>query len=170
MEEKKSYHALYRQKKDETHTPEEILQAFDSNFCACFSLAEDRSHSAKTRLFGRIWEINPEALIVQVDLFVARPEPMAARDQYLVISKNGTKESNALLAQCIEESGAVTAAWYIRSQKRGDIKICYRHVFDSDKPAVVHKVNLLIDGDGLLLSVRNLSHADHTRMKEEEST
>lgn len=165
MEEKKNYHALYRQKKDEIHTPEEILQAFGNSFCACFALTEERKPTAKTRLFGMIWDIHPDAMIVEADLFVVQSEPVAARDQYLVISKNGTKESNALLAQCIEESGTITSVWYIRSQKQGDIKPCYQHVLGSDKSAVIHKANLLIDGNNLVLSIRTLSHADHTKMK-----
>lgn len=169
MENKKSYRSIYQKKREEVHTPEEILQAFDNSFCACFALAEDCEPGAKARLFGMIWDIHPEAIIVEADLFVVQSEPVAARDQYLVISKNSTKESNALLAQCIEESGVITSAWYIRRRKQGDIKTCYHHVLGSDKPAVLHKANLLLDGANLLLTVRHLSSADHVRMKVEET-
>lgn len=165
MEEKKSYRAIFKEKMAEVHTREEIKLAFEDSFAACFALAEDRAPGAKARLFGRIWEIDPDAIIVEADLFVVQSEPVAARDQYLVISKNSTKESNALLAQCIEESGTITSVWYIRSQKQGDIKPCYQHVLGSDKSAVIHKANLLIDGNNLVLSIRTLSHADHTQMK-----
>lgn len=165
MEQKKNYHAIFRQKKDKVHTPEEILHFFDSSFCACFALSEDRTPGARMQLFGKIWDINPDAIITEADLFVVQSDPVAAADQYLVIGKNGTKETNALLAQCLEESGFITSPWYIQSKKQGGIKTCYQYVLGSDKPAVVHKANLLIDGDNLLLTVRHLSSNDHVRMR-----
>lgn len=168
--EKKNYRAMFSQKKDEVHTPEEIQQAFDSSFCVCFALREDRTPGARMRLFGKIWDINPDTIITEADLFVVQSDPVAAKDQYLVICKNGTQESNALLAQCMEESKVITFPWYIQSKKHGGIKTCYRFVLESDKPAVIHKANLLIDGDDLLLSVRHLSSNDHARMKAEENT
>lgn len=170
MEEKKNYRAIFRQKKGEIHTPEEILQAFDSSFAACFALAEDRTPGARMQLFGEIWDINPDAIIVEADLFVVQSDPVAVKNQYLVICKNGTKESNALLARCLEESGVITSPWYIRSKKHGGIKTCYRFALETRQKAVVHKANLLIDGDNLLLSIRHLSNADHARMKAEIKT
>ena len=170
MEEKENYRAIFRQKKDEVHTPEEILHFFESSFAACFALAEDRTPGAKMQLFGKIWDCNPDAIITEVDFFLAQADPVAAKNQYLVICKNGTKESNALLAQCLEESGVITSPWYIHSKKHGGIKTCYRFVLGSDKPAVVHKANLLIDGDDLLLSVRHLSGNDHARIKAEKDS
>jgi hypothetical protein len=169
MEEKKSNRAIFRQKKDEVHTPEEILQAFDSSFCACFALREDRTPGARMQLFGKIWEINPDAIIAEIDLLVVHSDPVAARKQYLLISKNGTRESNNLLTQCLEASGAITSPWCIRSKKHAGIKTCYRFASETQQKAVVHKVNLLIDGDDLLLTVRHLSKADHARMKAEEN-
>lgn len=166
--EKKNYRAIFRQKKEEVHTVDEIKAAFESSFAACFALMEDRTPGARMQLFGKIWEINPDAIIVEADLFVAQSDPVAVKDQYLVIGKNGTRETNNLLARCLEESGVITAPWYIRSKKQAGIKTCYLHDLGSDKPAVVHKANLLIDGDDLLLTVRHLSSADHRRMKAEE--
>lgn len=160
----KDYRAIFRHKKDEVHTHEEILQAFDSSFCACFALTEDHAPGARMRLFGKIWDINPDTIITEADLFAVQSDPVATKDQYIVIGKNGTKETNALLAQCLEESGVITSPWYIRSKKHGTIKTCYRYDLGSDKPAVVHKANLLIDGDNLLLTVRHLSSTDHGQM------
>ena len=160
----KDYRAIFRHKKDEVHTHEEILQAFDSSFCACFALSEDCAPGARMQRFGKIWEINPNAIITEADLFAVQSDPVAAANQYLVISKNGTKETNALLARCLEESGIITSPWYIQSKKQGGIKTCYQYVLESDKPAVVHKANLLIDGDNLLLTVRHLSSTDHGQM------
>ena len=167
--EEKNYRAIFRQKKDEVHTPEKILQAFENSFVACFALTADRTPGARMQLFGKIWDINSDAIVTEADLFVVQSDPMAVADQHLVICKNGTRETNALLAQCLEESGVITSLWYIQSKKRGGIKTCYRHILGSDKPVVLHKANLLLDGDDLLLSVRHLSTADHARLKAEEN-
>lgn len=167
--EKKNYRTTFRQKKNEVHTTKEIASAFEHSFSACFALSEDCAPGARMQLFSKIWEINPDAIITEADLFVVQSDPVVAMDQYLVIGKNGTKETNALLARCLEESGIITSPWYIQSKKQGGIKTCYRYVLGSDKPAVLHKANLLLDGDDLLLSVRHLSSADHRRMKTEET-
>lgn len=164
MEEKKSYRAIFKEKMAEVHTSDEIKLAFEDSFAACFALAEGHTPGARMQLFGKIWEINPNAIITEADLFVVQSDPVAAMDQYLVIGKNGTKETNALLAQCLEESGVITSPWYIRSKKHGTIKTCYRYDLGSDNPAIVHKANLLIDGNNLLLSVRHLSTTDHAQM------
>lgn len=117
------------------------------------------------RLFGKIWDINPDAIITEADFFLVQSDPVATKDQHLVIYKNGTQESKALLAQCLEESKVITSPWYIQSKKHGGIKTCYRYVMGSDKPAILHKANLLTDRDDLLLTLRHLSSADHARMK-----
>ena len=162
--EEKNYRAIFRQKKDEVHSREEIKLAFEDSFAVCFTLVEDHTPGARMQLFGKIWEINPDTIITEADLFVVQSDPVAAMDQYLVISKNGTKETNALLAQCLEESGFITSPWYIKSEKHGGIKTCYRFASETQQKAVVHKANLLIDGDNLLLTVRHLSSTDHGQM------
>ena len=167
--EKKNYRTIFRQKKDEVHTAEEIASAFDSSFSACFALAENRTLGAKMQLFGDIWDINPEAIITEASLFMVQSDLVVATNHYLVVSKNGTKETNILLSRCLEESGVITSPWYIQSKKHGGIKTCYRFVSETQQKAVVHKANLLIDGDNLLLTVRHLSSADHRRIKAEET-
>ena len=166
--EKKNYRTTFRQKKNEVHTTKEIASAFEHSFSACFALSEDCAPGARMQLFSKIWEINPDAIITEADLFVVQSDPVAAMDQYLVIGKNGTKETNALLARCLEESGIITSPWYIQSKKHGGIKTCYRFASEMQQKAVVHKANLLIDGNDLLLSVRHLSSADHARVKAKE--
>ena len=166
--EKKNYRTTFRQKKNEVHTTKEIASAFEHSFSACFALSEDCAPGARMQLFSKIWEINPDAIITEADLFVVQSDPVAAMGQYLVIGKNGTKETNALLAQCLEESGVITSPWYIQSKKHGGIKTCYRFASEMQQKAVVNKANLLIDGNDLLLSVRHLSSADHARVKAKE--
>ena len=74
--EKKSYRPLFQQKMTEVHTNEEIKLAFESSFSACFGLKEDREIGARMQLFGKIWEINPDEIIAEVDLFVAHVDPV----------------------------------------------------------------------------------------------
>lgn len=165
--EKKSYRALYLQKKAEVHTLDEIKAAYESSFSACFGMKEDCEPGSKMRLFGKIWDMDPNAIIAEVDLLVVHPDPVAMRRQYLVIDQKGTKESKNLMGQWLEESGVITSPWYIQSKKKAGVKTCYHYILESDKPAVVMKANLLIDGENLLLSVRHFSSADHARMKSE---
>ena len=145
--EKKNYRTTFRQKKNEVHTTKEIASAFEHSFSACFALSEDCAPGARMQLFSKIWEINPDAIITEADLFVVQSDPVAAMDQYLVIGKNGTKETNALLARCLEESGIITSPWYIQSKKQGGIKTCYLgntlHNFLANLNA--HKVSRIVE-------------------------
>lgn len=166
--EKINYRTIFRQRKNEVHTTKEIASAFEHSFSACFALTENRAPGAKMQLFGEIWNINPDAIITEADLCVVQTAPETATNQYLVIGKNSTKETNGLLTQCLEESGFITSPWYIKSEKHGGIKTCYRFVSETQQKAVVHKANLLINGSNLLLTVRHLSSTDHGRMKAEE--
>lgn len=164
MEEKKSYRAIFKEKMAEVHTHEEILQVFDGSFCACFALKEEHTPGARMTLLGKIWDINPDAIIVEADLFVAHTNPEAARGQYLVLCKNGTKESNALVCQLLEESGSITDPWYFQSGKESGFKSCFRYKLGTELHAVLYKANLIFDGDNPLLTVRSLSTADRERL------
>jgi len=53
--------------------------------------------------------------------------------------------------------------------KNSGIKGCYRRVFGDDKPSIVKKGNLLIDGDKLLLTVRVQTKADREAIKAEKN-
>ena len=97
-----------------------------------------------------------------------RTEPVANRDPLLVIVKGNTQEESSQLMKFLEESGIVDDAYMIFSKKKGGIKGCAHTVFGSDKPAIVQKANLLVDGDRLMLTVRAQTKADRDAIKAEK--
>lgn len=160
----------YREKKNEVHTPEEIKEAFDTSFAICFEIDRGSAENihTKRKLFGDIWTVNPDAIITEADLCVMSTEPTVLRDQFLFINKNGTKDSTNEIAKLIEESGIITSVYCFFSEKRAGIKGCYRRVFGEDKPSIIKKGNLLIDGDKFLVTVRVQTKADREKLKEEK--
>jgi hypothetical protein len=169
MENKKSPLLVYREKMAEVHTPAEIKEAFDTSFAMCFEIDRGSAESmhAKRKLFGDIWALNPDAIITEIDLCVMSAESAVMRDQFLLINKNGTNDMSNGIARLIEESGIIPSAYCFFSEKKAGIKGCYHRVFGDDKPSIVKKGNLLIDGDKLLLTVRVQTKEDRERLKEE---
>ena len=161
----------YREKKNEVHNPEEVKEAFDASFAMCFEIDRGSAENihTKRKLFGDIWTVNPDAIITEADLCVMSTEPTVMRDQFLFINKNGTKDATNEIAKLIEESGIITSVYCFFSEKKAGIKGCYRRVFGEDKPSVVKKSNLLIDGDKLLVTVRVQTKADREAIKAEKN-
>ena len=162
---------IYREKKNEVHTPEEIKEAFDTSFAMCFVVDRGSAESihTKRKLFGEIWTLNPDVIIAEAELCVMSTESTVMRDQFLLINKNGTKDTTNDIAKLIEESGIITSVYCFFSEKKASIKGCYRRVFGDDKPSIVKKGNLLIDGDKLLLTVRMQTKADREAIKAEKN-
>lgn len=158
---------LYREKKNEIHTPKEIKEAFDTSFAMCFEVDRGSAESihTKRKLFGDIWTLNPDAIITEADLCVMSTESTVLRDQFLLINKNGTNNITNEIAKLIEESGIIPSLYCFFSEKKAGIKGCYRRVFGDDKPSIVKKGNLLIDGDKLLLTARHMTKADREKLK-----
>ena len=151
---------IYMEKKDIVHTPEEILEAFEENTAIVFELSRDRAPSAKSNLFGGIWQINPEAIITEADLCVMSVEPTAHRKQILVIDKGGDKDTGNRILDLMYKSGVVPFCYVTFKGKKNGIKRCILQKFDY-KTTVVKKMNLIIDGGNLLITVRHLTQADH---------
>ncbi|MBO5714897.1 MAG: hypothetical protein J6S23_00700 [Clostridia bacterium] len=159
----------YREKKNEIHTTEEIKEAFDTSFAMCFEIDRGsvKSVHTKSKLFTDIWTANPDAIITEADLCVMSTEPSVMRDQFFLINKNGTKDTTNEIVKLIEESGIISSAYCFFSEKRAGIKGCYRRVFGDDKPSIIKKGNLLVDGDKLLVTVRTQTKTDREKLKEE---
>lgn len=170
MENKKSPLLVYREKMAEVHTPAEIKEAFDTSFAMCFDIDRGNRENIhkKRRLFAKIWSVNPDAIITEADLCVMSTESTVMRDQFLLINRNGTKEVINEIAKLIEESGIIPSAHFFFSEKKAGIKGCYRRVFGEDKPSIVKKGNLLIDGEKLLVTVRVQTKADREAIKVEK--
>ena len=157
---------IYMEKKDIVHTSEEILAAFEDNTAIVFELSRERTPSAKSNLFGGIWQINPEAIITEADLCVMSVEATAHRKQILVIDKGGDKDTGNRVLDLMYKSGIVCYVTF--KEKKNGVKRCILQKFDN-KTTVVKKMNLLVDYGNLLVTVRHLSQADHDAMKEEEA-
>ena len=159
---------IYMEKKSEVHTHEEILAAFEDNTAIVFELSRERTPSAKSNLFGGIWQINPEAIITEADLCVMSVESTAHRKQILIIDKGGDKDTGNRILDLMYKSSVVPSCYVTFKKKKNGIKRCILQKFDN-KTTVVKQINLLVDGKNLLVTVRHLSQADHDTRKEAEA-
>ena len=160
---------LYMEKRKEVHAPEEFVAAFEDNTAIVFELKKERNPSDKRNLLAGIYEINPETLISEdCDLCVMSPEPTAHRKQILVIDKGGDKDTGNRILDLMK-SGVVPCCYVSFKEKKNGVKRCILQKFDN-KTTVVKKMNLLIDCDNLLVTVRHLSQADHDAMKNNSET
>ena len=151
---------IYMVKKNEVHTHEEILAAFEDNTAIVFELSRERTPSAKSNLFGGIWQINPEAIITEADLCVMSVEATAHRKQILVIDKGGDKDTGNRILNLMYKSGVVPFCHVTFKEKKNGIKRCILQAFNGET-TVVKKMNLLVDYGNLLVTVRHLTQADH---------
>lgn len=155
---------LYMEKKSEVHTPEEFLRAFDNNTVIVFELAKERKPSDKLKLLSGIWEINPNALITEnCDLCVLNIEQTAHRKPILIINKGADKDMNEAVLSHIYSSGVVPSCYVSYREKQNGIKRCIFEKMEPSRP-IVQKINLLVDGNHLLITVRHISKADHEAM------
>lgn len=165
MENQKSPLLIYREKRAEVHTTEEIKVAFENSFAMCFSFNENRHPTSKLSLFINVCKVNPDVMIQEVDFCVFRRESEAMRNQYLIINKNGTDEMSNHIIQLIADSGAVSSTYCFFSNKKAGIKRGYKIVFGGSPVSPVFKGNLLIDGNKILLTARYLEKADRELIK-----
>ena len=166
MTENKTARQIYMENKGKVHEASEFIEAFDENVVVCFALKRERHVTAKSKLLGNIWKIAPEAIITdKCDLCVMFSEPNAYVKQFLVIFKNtGRDEINAAL-DLIAESEVIEHAYlaYPKKTRKSCIKL------DITKTTfVVRKMNLLLDGNNLMITVRHLSPADHEKKDNSE--
>lgn len=159
---------IYMEKKNEVHTHEEILAAFEDNTAIVFELSRERTPSAKSNLFGGIWQINPEAIITEADLCVMSIEATAHRKQILVIDKGGDKDTGNRILDLMYKSSVVPSCYVSFKEKKNYIKRCILQKFDY-KTTVVKKMNLLVDGNDLLVTVRHLSQVDREAKETSET-
>ena len=154
---------LYMEKRKEVHTPEEFAAAFENNVAIVFELKKERNPSDKRNLFAGIWEINPEALIAEdCDLCVLSPESAIYNNQILIIDKGGDKETANRILDLMYKAGVVPCCYVTFKEKKNGVKRCIFQKFEN-KTTVVKKMNLIADYGNLLVTVRNLSSADHDK-------
>jgi hypothetical protein len=86
-------------------------------------------------------------------------EPTAHRKPILVINKGADKDMNEAVLSHIYSSGVVPSCYVSYREKQNGIKRC---IFEKTEPSrpIVMKMNLLIDGGNLLITIRHISKAD----------
>ncbi len=164
MENVKSPIRIYREKKDETYTSEEVKAAFENSYAVCFNY--DRGHvEAKHVLFGRIWALNPDVIITKADLCIMATTPMVRCDQFLLINRGGTPETTNEIARLMAESGIISYEYRFAAESKEGMKICFGSIDLKEKPQTRFKGNLLMDGDQVLLTARPLTKEDREKLK-----
>ena len=153
----KSSIEIYREKKNKVYTVDEIQEAFENSFAVIFETNDNPQKESRWRyrLFVDIWRINSDAIIKEADLCVMKNNPIAKRDQILVINKNGTKDSFSEILMLIKNTGIVSETYCFIDKKKDEIKKCFLKVFDKDRRSIIHKANLLTDDGKLFLTIRH---------------
>ena len=155
---------LYREKKNEVHTPEEIKEAFDTSFAVCFNCNKGQM-DAKRVLLCKICALNPDIMIAKADICVMRSEPVVLRDQILLINKNGSHEVSNEIARLMADSGIISYEFCFFPEKVAGMSICTGSFAPNEKPHIPYKSNIFIDGDKLLLTARHMTKADREKLK-----
>ena len=155
----------YTEKKNEVHTSEEILSAFnESQYSVCFNINEgSEALIQKRNLFSKIHEANPDVIIVNADLCILAREPVVMYDQLLLINKNGTMEIANEIAKLMAESGIVSYEY--RVVEDCGIKIGFGAIDIKDSPIHRFKGTLLTDGEKPLLLSLHMTKAERDCLK-----
>ena len=149
-------------KKDECA---ELKKLFEENPAFCFIVEKGVGDPSRTRnaaiLRRRILKEVPTAIIMETDLCVMSNKSFVAREQFLIIDKEGTSESTQHIGDIIAESEIVDSMIVFYKTVESGYKKCFKVVFsDTNHAAIVKEANLVIDGDHLLLTIRHLTQKD----------
>ena len=166
MENNRSSLSIYRDKTSESHSFEEIKEAFDKYFSICLKFDPAGSRS-KFKLIANITRINPDVIVQKIDFCKISRESFIERDQILIINKNADAAVSNEIGRAIEESGFVESAYCFFGESEHGYKRCYNRIIGNIRPFVVKKANMLNDGNHILVTVRSITRAD--RQAEEES-
>ena len=148
----------FRNEKLTTAQANGIKAAFDAGVAMCFSFDKENGSVSRVTLVSKILENFPDALIAKCDYIHFASEPKAFRDMILLVKKDDDKESfNKMVDEIIIPSGIVSEAVFIGKTSEQGTKKAVKREFANDKPCIVKKANLLVDGDKLLLTVRSLN-------------
>ena len=158
---------IYMEGRNKKHSVEEILTAFEDSYSICFELGDNRTPSTKIKLLTGVWTINPDAIVTETDLCVLSAESTVQRKQMLLIDKNGDIDTINKILDLMYESEAISNCYVTYKEKEYGTKIGVLQKFNR-KPKIIKKMNLLVDGENLLLTVRFLSRADHEKKENSE--
>lgn len=139
-----------------TEQATEIKAAFDSGVAMCFQVNKDLGAGPRIKMVSSLLEAYSDVILAKCDYVYLGSEPKGERDMILLIKTDTDKESfNRMVDEIIVSSGAISQAIFIGKTNEEGIKKAVKREFANDKPCIVKKANLLIDGDKLLLTVRS---------------
>ena len=148
---------------------EELKTIFEENYAFCFIVEKGVGDPSRTRnaaiLRRKILKEVETASIVECDLCTFSTKSGIAREQYLIIDKDGTSETAKHIGDMIADSETVSSMIVFQKEMRAGMKECFRIVFDEAHCAVVKKANLLVDGERLVLTIRHQTQKDHQEKK-----
>ena len=145
----------FRYKKLTVDEAQKIKAAFDAGVAMCFSFDKENGSVSRVALVSKILENFPDALIAKCDYIYLGSEPKAFRDMILLVKKDTDKEAfNKMVDEIIIPSGIVSEAVFIGKTGEQGVKKAVKREFANDKPCIVKKANLLVDGEKLVLTVR----------------
>ena len=149
----------------------ELKKLFEENTAFCFIVEKGVGDPSRTRnaaiLRRKILKEVPTAILAEIDLCVMSSKSFVAREQFLIIDKEGTTESTQHIGDIIADSEIVDSMIVFYKTVESGYKKCFKVVFsDSTHSAIVKKANLVIDGDHLLLTIRHLTQKDIKDEKE----
>lgn len=145
----------FRNEKLTAEQASEIKAAFDAGVAMCFAF--DKGFGARPRITvaSQILEGFQDALLAKCDVLYDGTDPQAWKDMILVIKRETDNESfNKMVDEIIIPSGVVSQAIFVGKINDKGIKKAVKREFANDKPCIVKKANLLVDGNKLLLTVR----------------
>ena len=145
----------FRNEKLTLEQASEIKAAFDAGVAMCFAFDKGFGAAPRIAVASGILEHHPDAILAKCDVFYDSKEPTVWRDMILVIKQDTDNESfNKMVDEIILPSGVVSQAIFIAKANDKGIKKAVKRNFSNDKPCVVKKANLLVDGCELLLTIR----------------
>ena len=139
-----------------TEQATEIKAAFDSGVAMCFQVNKDLGAGPRIKMVSSLLEAYSDVILAKCDYVLFTSEPKVFRDMILLVKKDTDKEAfNKMVDEIIIPSGIVSEAVFIGKTSEEGIKKAVKREFSNDKPCIVKKANLLLDGEKLVLSVRN---------------
>jgi hypothetical protein len=145
----------FRNKKLTVDEAQKIKAAFDAGVAMCFQVNKDLGAGPRIKMASSLLEAYSDVILAKCDYVLFSKEPKVFCDMILLVKKDTEKEAfNKMVDEIIIPSGIVSEAVFIGKTGEQGVKKAVKREFANDKPCIVKKANLLLDGEKLILTVR----------------
>lgn len=145
----------FRNEKLTAEQADGIKAAFDSGVAMCFAFDKGYGMAPRITVASQILEGFQDAILAKCDVLIDDSEPKVWQDMILVIKQETDNDSfNKMMDEIILPSGVVSQAIFVGKTNDKGVKKAVKREFANDKPCIVKKANLLVDGCELLLTIR----------------